>query len=315
MTSQDNNQRLIKKLGKVAVLMGGNSAERAISLKSGRAVTKALQNVGVDARGCDVTSVSQLNKIAENYDRAFIALHGRWGEDGGVQAVLEALKLPYTGSGMTASALAMDKLRTKWLWKGVGLPTPPFKRVSWTSPLVLSEFDLSFPVIVKPSHEGSSIGMRKVNDLSELQAAVAFAQQYDEEVLIEQWIEGREFTCAVVDGEALPLIELKTDHDFYDFDAKYQSSSTQYICPCDLPEDLQAHIQRVVLEAFDVIGARHWGRVDLMLDKNDQAWLIEVNTVPGMTDHSLVPMAAKAMGMDFDQLVLTLLTLTLNSDS
>lgn len=315
MTSQNSDQRLIKKLGKVAVLMGGNSAERSISLKSGHAVTKALQSSGVNARGCDVTSVSQLNDIAENYDRAFIALHGRWGEDGGVQAVLEALKLPYTGSRMTASALAMDKLRTKWLWKGMGLATPPFKRVSWTSPLDLSSFDLDFPVIVKPSHEGSSIGMRKVNDVSELQAAVTFAQQYDDEVLIEQWIEGREFTCAVLDGEALPLIELKTDHDFYDFDAKYQSSTTQYICPCDLPGDLQASIQRCVLEAFDVVGARHWGRVDLILDKNDQAWLIEVNTVPGMTDHSLVPMAAKVAGMDFDQLVLKLLTLTLQSGS
>lgn len=314
MKDQDNPQRVIKKFGKVAVLMGGISAERAISLKSGRAVTQALQKLGVDARSCDVNSIEQLSEVAQNYDRAFIALHGRWGEDGGVQAVLDALKLPYTGSGMTASALAMDKLRTKWLWKGVGLPTPAFLKVSATTPLITEQFDLTFPVIVKPSHEGSSIGMRKVNDLKDLQAAVAFAQQYDEEVLIEQWIEGREFTCAVLDGVALPLIELKTDHDFYDFDAKYQSSTTQYICPSDLPANQQTQIQNIVLEAFDVVGARHWGRVDLIVDKNNQAWLIEVNTVPGMTDHSLVPMAAKAVGMGFEQLVLKLLTLTLKAD-
>lgn len=314
MKDQDNPQRVIKKFGKVAVLMGGISAERAISLKSGRAVTQALQKLGVDARSCDVTSIGQLSEVAQNYDRAFIALHGRWGEDGGVQAVLDALKLPYTGSGMTASALAMDKLRTKWLWKGVGLPTPAFLKVSATTPLIIEQFDLTFPVIVKPSHEGSSIGMRKVNNLKDLQAAVAFAQQYDEEVLIEQWIEGREFTCAVLDGVALPLIELKTDHDFYDFDAKYQSSTTQYICPSDLSENQQTQIQNIVLEAFDVVGARHWGRVDLIVDKNNQAWLIEVNTVPGMTDHSLVPMAAKAIGMGFEQLVLKLLILTLKAD-
>lgn len=314
MTKQNNPQQLIKKLGRVAVLMGGNSAERSISLKSGMAVTKALQNLGVEARSCDVTSVGQLNEIAQNYDRAFIALHGRWGEDGGVQAVLEALKLPYTGSGMTASALAMDKLRTKWLWKGVGLPTPEFIRVSASMPLELDQFDLTFPVIVKPSHEGSSIGMRKVNDLEALQDAVIFAQKYDTEILIERWITGREFTCAVLDGEALPLIELKTDHDFYDFDAKYQSNSTQYLCPCDLDPVKQAAIQQTVLQAFDAVGGRHWGRVDLMLDKNDQAWLIEVNTVPGMTDHSLVPMAAKVAGMSFEQLVLKLLTLTLKSN-
>jgi len=311
MTTQIDQQRLVKKLGKVAVLMGGNSAERPISLKSGMAVTQALQHVGVDARACDVTSVAQLTEIAKQYDRAFIALHGRWGEDGGVQAVLDALKMPYTGSGMTASALAMDKLRTKWLWAGVGLPTPAFIKVSPSAPLAVSLFNLTFPVIVKPSHEGSSIGMRKVDDLEALKDAVTFAQQYDDEILIEQWIDGREFTCAVLECKALPLIELKTDHDFYDFDAKYQSHDTQYICPSNLPTKQQADIQKVVLQAFEVMGGRHWGRIDLMLDKNDQAWLIEMNTVPGMTDHSLVPMAAKAVGMAFEQLVLKLLALTL----
>ena len=309
--SSDQEKDFIQRLGKVAVLMGGVAAEREVSLRSGAEVVRALKDEGVDATGCDVTSVAQLIEIAQQYDRAFIALHGRWGEDGGVQAVLDALKLPYTGSGMTASALAMDKLRTKWLWKGVGLPTPAFKVVSPSQPLEVEGFDLTFPVIVKPSHEGSSIGMRKVDTLDALQEAVDFAQQYDSEILIEQWITGREFTCAVLDGEALPMIQLKTDHDFYDFDAKYQSTSTEYLCPCGLDASQEIAIQKLVLQAFDATGARHWGRIDLMLDDQDQPWLIEINTVPGMTDHSLVPMAAKAVDLSFSKLVLKLISLTL----
>lgn len=311
--TQSNNQEnnLKQQLGKVAVLMGGVAAERNVSLRSGAEVLRALKSEGVNAFGCDVTSVEQLVEIAQHYDRAFIALHGRWGEDGGVQAVLDALGLPYTGSGMAASALAMDKLRTKWLWKGVGLPTPAFKVVSSSQPLDVEGFDLTFPVIVKPSHEGSSIGMCKVNTLDALQEAVDFAQQYDSEILIEQWIVGREFTCAVLDGEALPMIQLKTDHDFYDFDAKYQSSSTEYLCPCGLDVSQEKVIQGLVLQAFDAVGSRHWGRVDLMLDDQNQPWLIEINTVPGMTDHSLVPMAAKAINLSFSKLVLKLISLTL----
>lgn len=298
--------------GKVAVLMGGVAAERDISLKSGRAVTEALQAQGVDATACDVTQVSQLVELSEQYDRAFIALHGRWGEDGGVQAVLEALKMPYTGSGMAASALAMDKLRTKWLWRGAGLPTPDFVVVSPTNPLAVEAFEIDFPVIVKPIHEGSSIGMRKVGSLDELEAAIAYAQQYDDEILVEQWITGREFTAGVLGTTALPLIELKTDHDFYDFEAKYQSNSTQYICPCGLSSSEEKRIQSLVMKAFQTLGARHWGRVDLMIDSQGQPWLIELNSVPGMTDHSLVPMAAKATGMDFERLVMTLLAFTLS---
>nr|Q31I42.1 RecName: Full=D-alanine--D-alanine ligase; AltName: Full=D-Ala-D-Ala ligase; AltName: Full=D-alanylalanine synthetase [Hydrogenovibrio crunogenus XCL-2] len=312
MTQSSNQTKdRVQRLGKVAVLMGGVAAERDVSLRSGAEVLKALKSEGVDAVGCDVTSVAQLVEIAQKYDRAFIALHGRWGEDGGVQAVLDSLALPYTGSGMTASALAMDKLRTKWLWKGVGLPTPAFIVVSPSRPLDVETFDLTFPVIVKPSHEGSSIGMRKVDTLDALQEAVDFAQQYDSEILIEQWITGREFTCAVLDGEALPMIQLKTDHDFYDFDAKYQSNTTEYLCPCGLEIAEEKRIQALVLQAFDAVGARHWGRVDLMLDDQNQPWLIEINTVPGMTDHSLVPMAAKAVDLSFSKLVLKLISLTL----
>ncbi len=296
--------------GRVAVLMGGKAAEREVSLNSGRAVTAALQAQGIDATGEDVTSLDDLVSIAKSYDRAFIALHGRWGEDGVVQAILDDLGLPYTGSGMAASAIAMDKLRTKWMWLGAGLSTPAFIWVSRQMPLILDDFAIPFPVIVKPSHEGSSIGMRKVNDLSELAEAVAYAQEFDSEVLIEQWITGREYTGAVLNGEALPLIELKTAHEFYDFDAKYCSNETQYICPCGLDSAVEQRLQALVLQAFQVIGARSWGRVDLMLDDDNQPWLIELNTVPGMTDHSLVPMAAKATGRSFERLVYDILQTT-----
>ncbi|MGC9386413.1 MAG: D-alanine--D-alanine ligase [Hydrogenovibrio sp.] len=298
-------------LGRVAVLMGGTSAERAISLKSGAEVTHALQQAGVTATACDVTSVADVMAVVQSYDRAFIALHGRWGEDGGVQALLEALNFPFTGSGLAASALAMDKLRTKWVWRGVGLPTPDFQVVSPSQPFKSEDFALSFPVIVKPSHEGSSLGMRKVADLPALKEAIAAAEVYDSEILIEQWIAGREFTCAVLGDAALPMIQLKTDHAFYDFEAKYQSNDTQYLCPCGLPKEMEQRLQALVLDAFHVIGARHWGRVDLMLDENDQAWLIELNTVPGMTDHSLVPMAAKAADLPFPELVRRLVSMTL----
>ncbi|WP_040728017.1 D-alanine--D-alanine ligase [Thiomicrorhabdus sp. Kp2] len=299
------------KFGKVAVLMGGKAAERDVSLRSGAAVTEALLAQGIDAVSEDVTQLEDLQRIAKEYDRAFIALHGRWGEDGVVQAVLDDLGLPYTGSGMTASAVAMDKLRTKWMWMGAGLPTPGFIWVSDLMPLDIDEFDLPFPVIVKPCHEGSSIGMRKVYDKESLVEAVTYAREFDSEVLIEQWITGREYTGAVLNNQALPLIQLKTSHDFYDFDAKYKSNDTQYICPCGLDSESESDIQNLVLQAFHVLGSQGWGRVDLMLDEDDQAWLIELNSVPGMTDHSLVPMAAKVAGISFENLVVEILKTTL----
>jgi D-alanine-D-alanine ligase len=296
--------------GKVAVLMGGIAAEREVSLRSGRAVAQALVNAGVEAKAIDVTDLAQLVEISRLYDRAFIALHGRWGEDGQVQAILQSLKMPFTGSGMAASALAMDKLRTKWLWRGAGLPTPDFMVVSGSSPLTAQTFALSFPVMVKPCHEGSSIGMRKVHDWDALQAAVAYAQGFDDEVLIEQWIEGREFTVGIVDGQILPTIELKTSHEFYDYSAKYQANDTQYLCPCELDAALQAQLNDLTLRGFEVLGARGWGRMDFMVDAHQQAWLIELNTVPGMTDHSLVPKAAGVAGVTFEQLVVRILSAT-----
>jgi len=300
--------------GKVAVLMGGNAAEREVSLRSGTAVTQAFLDQGIDAVSEDVTNIKDLQRIAKEYDRAFIALHGRWGEDGVVQAILDDLGLPYTGSGMAASAVAMDKLRTKWMWMGAGLPTPGFIWASDIMPFDIEEFDLPFPVIVKPSHEGSSIGMRKVYDKPSLIEAVNYAREFDSEVLIEQWITGHEYTGAVLNNQALPLIQLKTTHDFYDFDAKYKASDTQYICPCGLDTAKEDEIKELVLQAFHVLGSQGWGRVDLMIDEDDQPWLIELNSVPGMTDHSLVPMAARVAGISFEQLVVEILKTTLTVD-
>lgn len=294
--------------GRVAVLMGGVAAEREVSLRSGQAVLKGLLAAGVDAQAFDVTCITQLVDIAQNHDCAFIALHGRWGEDGQVQAILQSLQLPFTGSGMAASALAMDKLRTKWLWSGAGLATPRFAYSSTSKPLDPAALDLRFPLMVKPSHEGSSIGMRKVANPDELLEAIRQAEQFDAEVLIEEFIQGREFTVALLNGRTLPMIELKTSHEFYDFDAKYQANDTQYICPCDLDQPVQNAINQLVLAGFEAIGAQGWGRMDVMLDANNQAWLIELNTVPGMTEKSLVPKAAKQAGLSFEQLVVEILS-------
>lgn len=301
---------------KIAVLMGGNAAEREISLKSGQAVLQALQSAGLNAEGFDVIDFESLVSAAQQVDICFIALHGRWGEDGVVQAVLQSLGKPYTGSGVSASAIAMDKLRTKLLWQGAGILTPKFIWVSKNAPFSWKRFHqagLGFPAIVKPCREGSSIGMRKVSSEAELGEAIAYAQNYDDEVVVEQWITGREFTAAILGDETLPLIELKTDHDFYDFDAKYQSNSTQYLCPVSLPEAVQKQIQKEAMLAFQTVGAKGWGRIDVMLDDEMRPYYIELNTVPGMTDHSLVPMAAKHAGLDFETLVQRILDLALNA--
>lgn len=302
----------VKLLGRVAVLMGGIAAEREVSLKSGQSVYDALLAKQVNVDLIDVTTIQQLTALAGKYDGVFNAIHGRWGEDGGVQAILDSLNIPYTGSGQAASSLAMDKLRTKWLWKGVGISTPDFRYVSPQNPFSVDSFNMVFPVIVKPVREGSSLGMKKANNLQELSEAVKFAEKYDSEILIEQWITGREFTCAIVDDVALPLIELKTEHDFYDFDAKYKTNDTQYLSPVSLNEAVISQIKSLSLQGFDVLGASGWGRMDIMLDEKNTPWLIELNTVPGMTNHSLVPMAAKQVGLSFSELVVLLLSLVPN---
>jgi D-alanine-D-alanine ligase len=289
-------------LGRVAVLMGGRSAEREISLLSGNQVLAALHRRGVDASAVDVTPDIARQLLEGEYARAFIALHGRGGEDGLIQGALETLGLPYTGSGVLASALGMDKFRTKLLWKGAGLPTPDFVLLRKGEDLVDARA-LGFPLMIKPAREGSSIGMARVDTPDELELAWRKAREYDPLVIAETWVEGIEYTTAILGHDALPLIRLETPNTFYDFEAKYRSDSTRYHCPCGLSDTDELRLQELALTAFNTIGATGWGRIDLFLDRGDRPWLIELNTVPGMTDHSLVPMAAQSAGIDFDELV------------
>lgn len=305
------NGRNPQAFGKVAVLMGGWSPEREVSLDSGRQVLAALQAAGVDAQAVDPQPAEVASLRQQGYARAFNLLHGTGGEDGTVQAALALQGLPYTGSSVMASALAMDKLRSKLLWRGAGLPTPEF--VVATSALQAAEAvqSLGLPLFVKPVAQGSSVGMSKVSEAAQIQAAFELASAHGKEVLLEAFVAGREYTCAILDGRALPLVQIVAAGEYYDYHAKYLSDQTRYHCPCDLPAELQAAISAQCLQAFAALGCSGWGRVDLMLDGNDQHWLIEANTVPGMTSHSLVPMAARAAGMDFSQLCLRILETTM----
>lgn len=298
--------------GKVAVLLGGNSAEREVSLRSGQAVLNALQNSGIDAIAFDPQSRSLWELKELNVDRVFIALHGRGGEDGTVQGALEFMNLPYTGSNVLGSALAMDKVRCKHLFKSAGLSTAPYTVVDakkgFDAAAIMDEFK---KVMVKPSHEGSSIGMAQASTTQELEDALANAFKFDNQVLVEQWITGREFTVTVLGDDVQPVIEMTTPNGFYDYQAKYQSNTTQYHCPADLSEQDTKYLQAISLDAFDLVGASGWGRVDAMQDEQGNFYLLEVNTVPGMTEKSLVPMAAKANGATFEQLVVRILEQTL----
>ncbi|WAJ36684.1 D-alanine--D-alanine ligase [Pseudomonas sp. GOM7] len=296
-----------KAFGRVAVLFGGKSAEREVSLKSGNAVLSALQAAGVDAFGIDVGDDFLARLASEKIDRAFIVLHGRGGEDGSMQGLLECAGIPYTGSGILASALAMDKLRTKQVWHSLGLPTPRHAVLSSQADCKAAALELGFPLIVKPTHEGSSIGMAKVDSIEALIAAWQDAARYDSQVLVEQWIAGPEYTIAVLRGQVLPPIGLGTPHTFYDYDAKYLADDTQYRIPCGLSAEKEAELKDLTARACEAVGTQGWARADVMQDANGQFWLLEVNTVPGMTDHSLVPMAARAAGLDFQQLVLAIL--------
>ncbi|HDY91392.1 hypothetical protein LCGC14_1183010 [marine sediment metagenome] len=298
--------------GKVAVLLGGNSAEREVSLRSGQAVLNALQNSGIDAIAFDPQNRSLWELKELNVERVFIALHGRGGEDGTVQGALEFMNLPYTGSNVLGSALAMDKVRCKHLFKSAGLSTAPYAVVDakkgFDAAAIMDEFK---KVMVKPSHEGSSIGMAQASTAQELEDALANAFKFDNQVLVEQWITGREFTVTVLGDEVQPVIEMTTPNGFYDYQAKYQSNTTQYHCPADLSEQDTKYLQAISLDAFDLVGASGWGRVDAMQDEQGNFYLLEVNTVPGMTEKSLVPMAAKANGATFEQLVVRILEQTL----
>lgn len=302
----------VKQFGKVAVLMGGRSAEREISLKSGQAVLESLLRQGINAHGldCDLTTLRQLQD--EAFERVFIVLHGRGGEDGTIQGALDSIGIPYTGSGVLGSALAMDKLRTKQIWHSRGIPTPPFQILGEGFDAVAMVEKLGLPLMVKPIHEGSSIGMSRVESVDELDAAWREASKTDSAVMAESWVSGAEYTVAILNGEALPPIKLETPNSFYDFEAKYRSETTKYICPCGLNSADENRLKTLALKAFDAVAASGWGRVDVMADSKGEFLPIEVNTVPGMTDHSLVPMAAKAAGLDFEQLTRAILTQTLN---
>ena len=302
----------VQAFGRVAVLYGGRSAEREVSLKSGAAVLAALQAAGVDAFAIDVGADLLMRLCEQKIDRAFIVLHGRGGEDGTVQGLLECAGIPYTGSGVLASALAMDKLRTKQVWHSVGLPTPRHAALVNQEDCHVAAEQLGFPLIVKPASEGSSIGMAKVDNLETLLAAWQEARQFDSQVLVEQWIAGPEFTIAMLAGEVLPPIRLGTSHAFYDYEAKYHSNDTQYQIPCGLDAVKEAELRELTARACQALGVTGWGRADVMQDAQGDFWLLEVNTVPGMTDHSLVPMAARAAGLDFTALVLTILAGTLS---
>ena len=293
--------------GKVAVLLGGRSAEREVSLKSGGMVLKALRSRGVDAHAFDPSQQGFEVLAREGFQRAFIALHGRFGEDGTVQGILEWLGIPYTGSGVLASALAMDKLRTKRIWAAEKLPTPSYELLSSDTNFRIAARKLGVPLMVKPASEGSSIGMSKVRAASKLEEAYRLAAKYDPVVIAEAFVDGIELTCGILGEEALPLIKLETPRDFYDYDAKYLADDTRYILPSGLPARKERELQELCLAAFRMLGCRGWGRVDLMLNKRGRPFLLEVNTAPGMTDHSLVPMAARAVGLSYEDLCLKIL--------
>ncbi len=303
--------------GKVAVLFGGTSAERDVSLRSGNAVLTALKNAGVDAHGIDACGDFLNTLTTQQFDRVWNAVHGRGGEDGQLQGALQLLKIPCTGSGVLASALAMDKIRAKQLWMGIGLPTANYLVVD--DVMVASDvgaqtvFDrLGEIVFVKPSNEGSSVGMAKVRNIAELRAAINNAMQYDHSVLVERFIQGKEYTVAILNDEVLPSISMETPRDFYDYTAKYHSGgSTHYHCPSGLNDNDEDALGKLALWAFRSLGCVGWGRVDVMRDGNSgQFYVLEVNTVPGMTETSLVPKAAKQAGIGFDELVQRILLTT-----
>ncbi len=297
----------MKRFGKVAVLFGGRSAEREVSLKSGAAVLAALQRSGVDAHAFDPAKRDLHNLLDERFDRVFIALHGRYGEDGTVQGALELMGIPYTGSGVMASSIAMDKWRTKMIWQAAGLPIPDFMMLNENSDWEGVVARLGLPLFVKPANEGSSVGISKVKQLSELKAAYEEAAKHDKLVIAERFIGGGEYTAAILNGRALPVIKIEPANEFYDYEAKYLRDDTRYLCPCGLSAEQEAEMQALAQQGFAVIGGQGWGRVDFLRGADGKAYLLEVNTSPGMTDHSLVPMAAREAGISFEQLVVQVL--------
>lgn len=301
---------------KVAVLLGGTSAERDVSLLSGAAVLKGLQEAGIDAHPVDTRDFPVMRLKEEGFAKAFIALHGRGGEDGTLQGVLDYLAIPYTGSGVMASAITMDKLRSKYLWQGCGLPVSPFVALTrqqmddGLTPDVLASIDaLGLPLFVKPSREGSSVGISRVNEAYQFPAALDEAFRHDDEVLVEAFLSGPEYTVGVIGDDILPSIRIQTASEFYDYEAKYISDDTHYFCPSGLSAGQEAELSELVIAAWRALGCSGWGRVDVMMGEDGRFYLLEVNTSPGMTSHSLVPMAARQAGMNFSQLVARILEL------
>ena len=299
---------------KIAVLLGGTSAEREVSLNSGNAVLVALRKQGYDAHPIDPKTFPVATLKEQGFDRVFNILHGRGGEDGTMQGLLEQIGLPYTGCGVMASALTMDKMRTKMLWKAFGLPVAEMEIVTTENRINLNPMavvkKLGLPLMVKPSLEGSSVGLTKVKTVEELESAVDFALKFDRTVLIEEWLAGDEFTVPVLDGEVLPSIKIVPEGEFYDYNAKYISDNTQYFCPAGLTEAREQELRRLVKQAYDVVGCRGWSRIDVMADVEGNFRLVEVNTNPGMTSHSLFPKSAATVGYSFEQLVEKILELS-----
>ena len=300
----------MSEFGKVAVLFGGTSAEREVSLNSGSRVLAALRGQGIDAHAFD--PASQPLDALKGYDRAFIALHGRHGEDGTIQGALEVMHIPYTGSGVLASALAMDKFRTKLMWQAAGLPIPEYALLNADSDFAEIEEELGLPLFVKPAREGSSIGVTKVKARGELKAAYEEAVRHDPLVIAEKGVMGGEYTVGIIGDEAMPIIKIEPATEWYDYEAKYNRDDTKYLCPCGLPEAREMQIRKGALEAFRILGGRGWGRVDFLMDEAGKHYFLEVNTAPGMTDHSLVPMAARVNGLDYPALVRRVLELAAN---
>ncbi len=300
----------MSKFGKVAVLLGGTSGEREVSLNSGTAVLAALIRQGVDAHAFDPAE-RNLSELAQ-FDRVFNTLHGRGGEDGTMQGVLELMDIPYTGSGVMASSVGMDKWRTKLLWKVLNIATPDFEMVDADSDFTAIEQKLGLPLFVKPANEGSSIGITKVKQKGGLQPAWVLAAKADPLVIAEKFVGGGEYTVGIIGETALPIIRIVPKNEFYDYEAKYLRDDTEYLCPCGLSAEKEALIQRQALQAFKAIGCKGWGRVDFLMDEAGNHYFLELNTNPGMTDHSLVPMAAKAAGISFDELVMNILSMTLS---
>ena len=300
--------------GRVALLFGGRSAEREISLQTGAAVLAALRARGVDASPIDPAEGGLGPLLAGGFDRAWIALHGRGGEDGVMQGALEAVGLPYTGSGVLGSAVSMDKLRTKQLFRAWGLDTPEWAVMTGPDEAADIVARLGLPLIVKPASEGSSVGMSRVDAREGLAAAWAEAARYDRCVLVERWVEGGEYSVGILQGEALPIIRIETPRVFYDYEAKYFSDDTRYFCPAGLDDDVEAACRAAALTAFDAVAAYGWGRVDFLMGADRRPMFLEVNTIPGMTSHSLVPMGAKAAGIGFEELVWRILETSMHAE-